>query len=609
MGYTTINSSNDVRELAAHLRGTTREVPVVVVSSGKAGPVIDPSAIAAKLTGVAEVYLLEHPAIAFEFEDLMPDDTSVYGGGVRSYPVGTGWMTQAHASMVRLAYTPEEASAAVALVVEDARVMADFSHPGHRELRPKAAAAKHAAVKAAPVSGTITMLLSGGALVKLDTGSPASIDLTSTFPDIDSSRILEPGMKVSGPLDGGTLDITGMLMTAGESVAHFNAGGTYPAMVASPKTVDLFPGLTVRCRTEEPAGSIVAVTVEQQGRADGKDWKLVVAAGTTVSEAPAVVKGGVVPWIVLPARTTHPAAAPDTVEPVKTAPPAPEPMASIIEAAAGPSPVSPEASLAALDIIRRGIEAMIENNAELTGQVSDLSSEIGELTVTAADKTPIPSVLIQGAEVLRLRGHIDRLQGERAEILGDLRRTLDDADGLARELNAARTENQRLRDGVRTEKERASRARSMARANADDEAAESLAFTDPVEQFRHEVYMEWAARIPASSKKELPLCRYDLAPDFLRSVEDLQGVERSKVVAVVVEVLTGLAENMAGREMHRLRNGAAGGSAWVEDRALGTAWRVSLQVRTASARRLHFWRGEAGQITLANVGVHDEALV
>ncbi|WP_247828135.1 hypothetical protein [Arthrobacter antioxidans] len=32
----------------------------------------------------------------------------------------------------------------------------------------------------------------------------------------------------------------------------------------------------------------------------------------------------------------------------------------------------------------------------------------------------------------------------------------------------------------------------------------------------------------------------------------------------------------------------------------------SLQVKSASARRLHFWRGNDGKITLATVGVHGD---
>jgi hypothetical protein len=73
-----------------------------------------------------------------------------------------------------------------------------------------------------------------------------------------------------------------------------------------------------------------------------------------------------------------------------------------------------------------------------------------------------------------------------------------------------------------------------------------------------------------------------------------------------VEVLTGLAETMPGRDMHRLRGSAKGDFGYVEHAEYGTVWRVALQIGTASARRLHFWRGTDGKVMFAAVGVHDD---
>jgi hypothetical protein len=57
--------------------------------------------------------------------------------------------------------------------------------------------------------------------------------------------------------------------------------------------------------------------------------------------------------------------------------------------------------------------------------------------------------------------------------------------------------------------------------------------------------------------------------------------------------------------MHRLRGGLPG-TPCIEHPELGTAWRVALQVKTASARRMHFWRGNDGKVVFATVGVHDD---
>lgn len=204
----------------------------------------------------------------------------------------------------------------------------------------------------------------------------------------------------------------------------------------------------------------------------------------------------------------------------------------------------------------------------------------------------------------RLRSQVALLTREKTDMLGDHRRAMADADDLAGENVRLAHTVERLRDDIRTERARAARARQMSR-DIPDVADDGPLFKDPDDQFRHEIYLEWTTRIPAASKAENPLAEYSFADGFLSSVEEIQGVERSKIVAVAVEVLTGLADSMPGRDMHRLRSGHPG-AGFMEDPGLGTAWRVALQVKTASARRMHFWRGSEGKVVFASVGVHDD---
>jgi hypothetical protein len=115
------------------------------------------------------------------------------------------------------------------------------------------------------------------------------------------------------------------------------------------------------------------------------------------------------------------------------------------------------------------------------------------------------------------------------------------------------------------------------------------AFLDLVDQFRHEVYCEWTQRIPAAEKASKRLADFVLDPGFLDSIEQLEGVSRSKVVAVVVEVLTGQVQHLPSREAHQLRVGDAG-SRYVTRADGATCWRVALQQDSPAARRLHYWR-------------------
>ncbi|MGN7149274.1 hypothetical protein ACTHQ6_09810 [Arthrobacter sp. SAFR-179] len=108
------------------------------------------------------------------------------------------------------------------------------------------------------------------------------------------------------------------------------------------------------------------------------------------------------------------------------------------------------------------------------------------------------------------------------------------------------------------------------------------------------------------AKSTTPLADYGFADGFLASESDLQGCRPAKIVAVAVEVLTGLAVSMPDREnappprpCHRHLHLSGGPQ-------LRTAWRVALQVKTASARRIQLWGGTDGRIVFATVGLHHD---
>ena len=116
-------------------------------------------------------------------------------------------------------------------------------------------------------------------------------------------------------------------------------------------------------------------------------------------------------------------------------------------------------------------------------------------------------------------------------------------------------------------------------------------FADREQGFRHSVVTAWATRTPVGEQADHPLPDYTLGPDFLESLAALEGVSPSKVADVVVEVLTGRAKDLDGRDLHRLRESEAGGSPYRQRAGDGaTAWRVALQRNAPGARRLHFWR-------------------
>jgi hypothetical protein len=85
----------------------------------------------------------------------------------------------------------------------------------------------------------------------------------------------------------------------------------------------------------------------------------------------------------------------------------------------------------------------------------------------------------------------------------------------------------------------------------------------------------------------------------------LEGADRSKVVDVVVAI-TDLVTGLGSGDLHLLREGKASAARHVmRPSDAARCMRVALQRKTASARRLHYWRlGDA--IELSRVVKHDD---
>lgn len=131
-------------------------------------------------------------------------------------------------------------------------------------------------------------------------------------------------------------------------------------------------------------------------------------------------------------------------------------------------------------------------------------------------------------------------------------------------------------------------------------------FVDPDRQLRHEIEYAWLLTYPEPERDEHPLTSYTFGPDFLESVETLEGVERDKVVSACLDVLTRRAWDVHGRKARQFRETAAGGSP-ARTRADGsTAWRCNIQSGTAAARRLMWWEVPDASIELAVVATHDD---
>lgn len=125
-------------------------------------------------------------------------------------------------------------------------------------------------------------------------------------------------------------------------------------------------------------------------------------------------------------------------------------------------------------------------------------------------------------------------------------------------------------------------------------------FADAGDEIRFRVMSLWAEQTTPQEKQQSPLPKYVLGPEFAASLEELSAHNiglLDKVARAVLRVLLG-----QDRDGHKLDiTGKVR-----EDGAV--AWRSYVEQKTASARRLHYWRLPGGSIELSRVVLHDDYL-
>jgi hypothetical protein len=569
-----------VRALAVHLNRPDRTKPVVVISvpTAASAPYIDPRVVADELGELAEVYLIRTGEDTFTFSDHMPDLTQVYGGAGRVYPVGTEWVTDPHRSPLRFAFDAAQGERAARALVSDALRMASEAGLVSRTT-PRSLPRRAGEVRGLPTPDR--------AVVRLD-GNFATILQELTLPEVPLDRLLAKGMQVSGLYDehNGRLDIRSELQPAAEALRHYEAGDVVLAQVetveAETARLLLHPEVAVTVRREDvssneldeltslmtPGEVLTARVVAASPR-----WRLslIDVEDDEVPRTAASLLDGGPPWlqprhtVVLDLETA------DGVDGRAQLPLPPRPAA--------PPPPTP----AVLDRKRREVASPASGTPnEPTPALRDVSLALdaARARLTAVEQ-----------ERDRLFAQVRALQDERAMAASHVDHLTRQRDHFERQLEQSRTARRRA-------------ARRQSRQGDTGDGGQW--FLDPEEQFRFEVQNAWARRIPAAEKAARPLAEYQVGPEFLASVEAITGVSRDKIVDVVVELATGLAFELSGREVHQLRTDESGGAPQMVRPDGATAWRVALQRDAPQARRLHYWQRPGGTIELSRVAVHDD---
>lgn len=636
-----VASEIQARELAAALQQPGRGRPVVVISTpaGHDVPFVDPQRVLDHVAGLAEVVVIPTGDVSWAFSSGMPPDTQVYGGASRVYGTDLEWVHHPRRSPLHFAYSADEDAR-----VRD-RLVADVMRFA---VRAGIVGSARSGSGATATTGRVLGVLGTRALVSTDDGGQATVAEELVFADVPLARVLGPGMRVTGVLDPARrlLDIRGMLpdREALRRAVHaaYRVGQVVPGRVETVEDdavrIALAPGVLVRVRRAEITGNDLDLLGDlfTQGEVvaarrmpaplDGLALRLDDVDESEDQPVPAIaLLDGGPPWLEpVPAEPVGtPSGADARVEPVRLlatgdapdGPPRPVepepgwPPPGPVRAPTGPGEASAGAEpVPASSAGRRaptpgdvaawragGHDALPSPAAPdpPTGTAGKAARDLSlSLDAAKAQVAALAKELLDDKVKRRqVELEVDRLLGRVGELTDRLDRSERRAEQQATALRKARQETARLRRLL---------------GEAGTEVPEERHFLDDEEQLRFEVLAEWARAIPAAEKAGRPLGDYTLGPRFLASLTDVEGVSRDRVVRTLVMVLTGLAPEVNGLQVHRLRTGSGGDDPARQRDDGAVCWRVSLQVNTPSARRLHYWRLPSGSYELSRVVVHDD---
>lgn len=283
------------------------------------------------------------------------------------------------------------------------------------------------------------------------------------------------------------------------------------------------------------------------------------------------------------------------------------------------APRGPRPADQAVDGDLRPLEDLVLRAAEMHERsrrsISDSERHLEKLRSEAVRlRRELETDLIELRErVLRTAEHEeDDIQGSTGQALAEARTEIRRLRALLAQAGRAHDE---LEQQAKTATEQARKNREeLRRSAADLERQRALAsrlqseldVVPDEDRLRAAVRSSWIRQTTKADREQFRWREPVVGPEFLESLELLEGISRDRVVDVCAEVVCGRAVTRPGLQVHALRSVDTGGSPQ-QLRADGArAFRASLQVRSSAARRLHYWELPDGGIELAKVGYHDD---
>jgi hypothetical protein len=540
---------------------------------------LDAEYLAREIDGWGDVILITSGPVSYGLKEALPAGSDVYGNGGRVYrasaenrPAGdpTRFVLPRNRGEVRKK-AEELLDIFFALPMEQAALERAGTGPV-----PVAAAPKSQ-------SGTVTGFVGAGELawVALADGSLATVEQKELVPGVRLDWLLAQGHEVDGPVDPVSrhLDLSGSLVDLPNAQSHYGWDKVVLCLVDTVERdrayLEVLPGDKVRITREDVTsndldsledlltpGAVVAARLRKDKGVRKLSLRNVDDDGD-VEPAPALVEGGL-PWLV-PGRDLLPPSQ-DELEQPKGVP------------------------------RDEGVQSAPDSRTVPAVQVRpDTALKSAQRALDAAR-----------AEILRLRaGETERLGKD--QVIERLRDELADAHAA---LVEATSELADLRDRNRADRERLMKAQKKAREaekpRGTGAAVHARVFAGDEEQFHHELYLQWTERVQASEKAGYRLAGYTLGPKFLGSYFGHPAELRSKALRALVDLLTGRAERMPGRDIHPLRAGSGPEEQQRFREGDGAAyWRMSVEGNTPASRRIHYLKLPGRGVELHELVPHE----
>lgn len=542
-----ISDADEAEALSEYLTSPDRQHPAVVVTRRFGKPLFDAKSLASNLHDVAAVFDLVTPKATWGLSAALPEGTRVYNGSARVYPPGIDWVDNPSTLPYYVGWSDAELKTLTETIIATAIGKEARNYSSADAMR-----------KPEIVEMTIAGIYNGRAIAQLPGGGLASAVLPERYGQYVYDRVLRKGQKVRGELNPQSRIV--MILpdpqTPQQAIEAYASGQTVLAHATKVNArrciVELFPGVTIRMDAKD-----------ETGICDMRDL-----------------------------------VSPDTVIPIY---------------------IGVKGTVSDEEYQRDWLLSIADAN------VSDIrpAPALLRLGPPWLDSADMKKAVVPAGDTAMTRTQFDSMQ-ELVEFITDDDGHIDEsaADEVFQYLTQLQGEARHLREGLKVSNGRLeSMKQKMMQKQRENSYSDGRQyyksplplFADKAEGKRFEreqmdmlVRREWATRFGPEEKKSHALPRTWAYSDWFFDTLASTHISVSKVVAVMVEVLTGLDIELAGRQNHRLRTGSGGDDPYRLGPNGEICFRDSLQVGQAAARRLHYMRSADNTVTFTSVRTHDD---